>query len=80
MATPFARYCLIMSAIKNCTVLVWNSMVDSYHVDAESAKQRAATIVCQWRMHVDCGSDYPKPRLEVMTAADFFRKQFANSF
>jgi hypothetical protein len=69
-----------MSAIKNCTVLVWNNLIDSYHPDSESAKQRAATIASQWRIHVDCGSDYPRPHLEVMSAAQYIKNQHTSDF
>jgi len=69
-----------MSAIKNCTVLVWNDLVDSYHTDVASARERAAFIVHQWEQHTTCGSSFPKPRLEVTTAAEYIRKQYATSF
>jgi len=69
-----------MSLIKNCTVLVWNSLIDSYHADTESANQRAAFIVRQWQKHSDCGSEFPKPRLEVMSAAQYIKNQYTSDF
>lgn len=69
-----------MSAIKNCTVLVWNSLIDSYHADVESANERAAIIAKCWENHVDCGSEFPKPRLEVMSATQYIKSKFATDF
>lgn len=65
-----------MSLIKNATVLVWSGLIDSYHADTESANQRAAFIVRQWQKRSDCGSELPRPRLEVMSAAQYIKKQY----
>lgn len=69
-----------MSGIKNCTVLVWNSLVESYHVDAESANERAAFITMQWQKHTDNGYGFPKPRLEVMPAVQYIKNQYASNY
>ena len=69
-----------MSAIKNCTLLIRDDQIDSYHIDSSSAHERADKLIDLWQRHAACGSEYPRPKLRIMTADEFIESRKAVDF
>lgn len=69
-----------MSAIKNCTLLLCNNQIDSYHIDSTSAHERADKLLDLWQHQAACGSEHPRPLLRIMTATEFIESRKAVDF
>jgi len=69
-----------MSAIKNCTLLLCNNQIDSYHIDSTSAHERADKLLDLWQQQAACGSEHPRPLLRIMTATEFIESRKAVDF